>query len=564
MNPAKYSIEDIVFWTQMDRRNQLATLPPMPDEIRHLLGQQPHRGTYASNWPQTKAPRQDRRGGGKTRWKDGKGKGKSLQTKITSNEMGTEPTTGKSEASTKAKSNSPTSAPVHNETGTQATQATAVVVNTIEETTNQKEVSKPATTTSSVFTKGLRPPKSKATAKVRSKSAGPLMRMAWSDTYDAEEPQREAKPPTSVLDGRTWPCTETETTEDAGMGWEGGYPPGQANMLATEMGIYYPMNAYGPHFPPPPMCPPYTTMLLPSPTTFVRLQEDDSASTISVSPTDHQLALTDIPVLQCRFYQIQEPEVIIVTWKEVLNEKKVTATDFVSYLKFINQQLPILDAADMESGTKEIKEAKKCADLLGGSLLLNSILEARTTAQQLCSLKVNARQALLQLYESQLVSEEVKEKAGTPTWNHMSNTLADFLVDTGFIEVVRTYLKGTTDDSTTLYSCPGQLDLFIELEGKLYHDDYYPNDQIYRLNTKYRVLVGNGDLPTLEKWMRTDIIFPSGTCPPPQKIVTLDTNWSVKPKGLNRGLQCDITSDCALFLDQIDAFKRYSRWQSAL
>ena len=137
--------------------------------------------------------------------------------------------------------------------------------------------------------------------------------MQWSDTYDAEEPQREVKLPTSELDNRTGPGTETTTTEDTVTGWEGCYPPGATNMLAAEMGNYYPMNAYGSYFPSFPMCPPYTTMLLPPSTTFVRLQEDDSTSTISLSPTDHQLALTDMPALQGRFHQIQEPQAIIVT-----------------------------------------------------------------------------------------------------------------------------------------------------------------------------------------------------------------------------------------------------------
>ena len=76
--------------------------------------------------------------------------------------------------------------------------------------------------------------------------------------------------------------------------------------------------------------------------------------------------------------------------------------------------------------------------------------------------------------------------------------------------------------------------------------------------------MGQEDLPTLEleKLTRTDVVFPPEIRPPPEKMVKLDANWSVKPKGINRGLQCDITNDCALFLDQIDALKRYSRIQA--
>ena len=138
-------------------------------------------------------------------------------------------------------------------------------------------------------------------------------------------------------------------------------------------------------------------MWLPGGTDYIALQEGDPTSVIAISPTDHQLALTDIPSLQHRFYQTQEPQAVCVVWKEILNEKKIVASEFRSYLKFINQQIPMMDAAELETGTNELKEVKRCADPLGGSLLLNSLLEARATGLQIYSLKVSARRALLQL-----------------------------------------------------------------------------------------------------------------------------------------------------------------------
>ena len=553
MNPASYEIEDIVLWAEMDRKNELVSLPHMPDEIRLLLGQQPHKGAHTVSWPQTRTSRQDKKGEDKTKWKDNKGKGKSYQPKNAGSSLSEEPSAGTSETPTKGDGNTPTPTAEHREAGTSPTQGGGFEDSTAEDNAKPRGADTPRP--SHRFSKGTRSPTRKAPAKTRSQSAGPLTRMRWSETHDAEELQEGAVSPNSMRNTGTWTSTETEGIRDEGKTRQS---MGQASTLPTEEETYHSYYPYYPmNFPP---CP---AVWLPGGTSFLHLQEGDLASTISISPTDHQLALTDIPTLQCRFYLIQEPESIIVAWKEVLNEKEIKAADFISYIKFINQQLPILDAAELESGTKELKGAKKCADQLGGSLFLNSLIEARTTAQQIFSLKVNARRALLQLYEFQLIPDGVNEKAGTPTWNHMSNTLADFLVDTRFIDAVRTYLKENTGNSSALYSYPGQLDLSIELKGKLYRDGYYPNDQVYRLNTKYRIRVGQETSLTLEKEMRVDIVFPQETPPPPGETIQFDTTWTAKPKGINSGTQqCDITSECASFLDQVEALRHYSRMQA--
>ena len=557
MNPAEYNLPDILLWTQMDLSNELVRLPPMPDEIRHLLGQQSYRGTYTAPWPQTKASRQGRRVEDKTKWKDTKGKGRGYQPKNAGSPPSEEHAAGGNETLSKEDKNPPTPSPEQNEAGASSKQEGKPQSNNAQENTRPRGMDghSDVPSPSSRPVKGIRSPVGRASAKIRSQSARPFHRkLVWAEEHDADDSQGWTH-----AEWAAWTRPQPEEVEVGSSKWRAKQPTEHPSTLPAEEEAsqdYQPQPYYPTNFSP------YATMWLPGGTDYIQLQESDPTSVIAILPTDHQLALTDIPSLQYRFYQTQEPQAVCIVWKEVLNEKMIVASDFRSYLKFINQQIPIVDAAELETGTNELKEAKRCADLLGGSLLLNSLLEARTTGQQIYSLKVNARRALLQLYEFQLISEEVKEIAGTPTWNHMSNTLADCLVNTRFIDVVRTYLKDHTGNSPALYSSPGQLDLAVELQGKLYHDEYYPNDQIYRLNTQYRILIGREDPLTLEKGMRVDIVFGPEALPPREKSIKLNTTWSVKPKGISSDTQqCDITSECAIFLDQVEALKQYSRLQ---